>query len=120
MSGTNKTPPFDDLRIKLVKQRAALLEGLSANPGAAETVELDQTRQGRVSRMDAMQQQAMAVANRATSHNHIAAIDAALARMEAGGYGDCLECGEEIAPARLAARPEARLCIVCKSRSEQQ
>lgn len=111
---------MNELRKMLMKQRAGLLESLAANPDAAKTVELDQTRQGRVSRMDAMQQQAMAVANRASSRARLVAIDAALARMDAGNYGDCLECGEAIAAQRLAARPEARLCIACKARSERQ
>lgn len=43
-------------------------------------------------------------------------IDAALARLDAGTYGRCAGCGEEIAPARLAARPVARTCIACASR----
>lgn len=40
-------------------------------------------------------------------------IQAALARLEAGGYGICERCGEEIAPARLAVLPEAVLCVRC-------
>lgn len=119
---TDRSDParFDGLREQLIDQRRALQESLAVNPEAAEAVELDQTRQGRVSRMDAMQQQAMAVANRATGKARLVAIDAALARIAAGDYGECVECGEEIAAARLAAQPETRLCIVCKARSEQQ
>lgn len=120
MSGTGSPNAFAELRNKLLSQQAALQESLAANPDATSAVELDQTRQGRLSRMDAMQQQAMAVANRASGRARLAAIEAALSRIETGEYGACLECGEEIAAARLAARPEARLCIVCKARSEQQ
>jgi len=40
-------------------------------------------------------------------------VDQALARAEAGDYGRCAECGREIAPERLAARPQARTCIAC-------
>jgi DnaK suppressor protein len=40
-------------------------------------------------------------------------VDAALARAQAGDYGRCAECGREIAPERLAARPHARTCIGC-------
>jgi RNA polymerase-binding protein DksA len=43
-------------------------------------------------------------------------IDAALSKLEAGTYGECEECGEEIAPARLEAKPAARLCIACASK----
>ena len=41
------------------------------------------------------------------------AIQLAFARLEAGTYGLCLNCGAPIAPGRLAARPEAELCIDC-------
>jgi DnaK suppressor protein len=47
---------------------------------------------------------------------HLAEIDAAEARLEAGAYGVCERCGEPIAEARLEARPTARLCIGCASR----
>jgi DnaK suppressor protein len=43
----------------------------------------------------------------------IAAVKRALDRLAAGSYGLCVRCGEEIAPTRLAARPEASLCIRC-------
>lgn len=46
----------------------------------------------------------------------VAQIDAALARLEAGGYGRCERCGQPIAPARLAARPAAATCIGCAAR----
>jgi DnaK suppressor protein len=44
---------------------------------------------------------------------HLAEIDAALERVEAGSYGLCEICGEPIAPGRLEARPTARTCIAC-------
>jgi DnaK suppressor protein len=47
----------------------------------------------------------------------LAELDAARARLAAGTYGVCERCGRPIAPARLAARPEARLCIDCASRA---
>jgi DnaK suppressor protein len=43
----------------------------------------------------------------------IGSVKRALARIEDGTYGECVRCGEEIAPARLEARPEAALCIDC-------
>ena len=43
----------------------------------------------------------------------LADVDAALARAAAGSYGRCAECGRQIAPERLAARPHARTCIEC-------
>ena len=48
----------------------------------------------------------------------IASVKRALARIEDGTYGECVRCGEDIAPARLDARPEAALCIDCARSSE--
>ena len=49
------------------------------------------------------------------ARQRLADVDAALARAAAGDYGRCVECGREIAPERLAARPQARTCITCAS-----
>ena len=43
-------------------------------------------------------------------------IDAALGKLEAGTYGRCENCGQEISAARLEAKPAARLCITCASK----
>ena len=48
----------------------------------------------------------------------LAEIDAALKRIEDGTYGTCTNCGNEILPERLEARPWATLCIDCKRRRE--
>lgn len=79
-------------------------------------VELDQTSVGRLSRMDAMQQQAMATASRRRRMARLTMIDAALARMAEDEYGWCLDCGEAIAEARLDLDPATPLCIECASR----
>jgi DnaK suppressor protein len=50
------------------------------------------------------------------ARHHLAEIDAAEARLEAGTYGTCENCGEPIAEGRLEARPVARTCIRCASR----
>jgi len=49
----------------------------------------------------------------------LAAIDAALTRLQAGTYGECTDCGVAIAPARLQATPEAPRCIHCQEKQEQ-
>lgn len=49
----------------------------------------------------------------------LSAIDAALARINAGTYGECTDCGTHIAPARLQATPEAPRCIHCQEKVEQ-
>lgn len=45
----------------------------------------------------------------------VSATKRALLRVEDGSYGECLECGADIAPGRLEARPESVLCIACAS-----
>ena len=51
---------------------------------------------------------------------HLGKIDYALKKIESGDYGVCEECGEEIAPARLEARPITLFCIDCKTLQEQK
>jgi DnaK suppressor protein len=50
------------------------------------------------------------------ARERVAAIDAALARLEAGRYGVCDRCGQPIGDDRLAARPAAMTCIRCAAR----
>jgi DnaK suppressor protein len=52
--------------------------------------------------------------------SRVALIDAALARLTDGTYGECLTCGEQIAPARLSADPAVALCIACQQSLEDR
>lgn len=52
----------------------------------------------------------------AAARAHLAEIDVAIARLDAGTYGTCARCGQAIAPARLEARPATPLCIACATR----
>ena len=81
--------------------------------GSAKTVELDQNRVGRLSRMDAMQGQAMAKASAERQQEKLKLINRALARVENGSFGRCLECDEFIAIPRLEIDPTASHCIEC-------
>jgi RNA polymerase-binding transcription factor len=58
------------------------------------------------------QQRDLALRERA--EQHLAEVDAALGRLDAGTYGRCLQCGREIAPERLEALPWAAYCIDCQ------
>ena len=78
-------------------------------------VTLDQQAVGRLSRMDALQSQAMAKAGQARREAEKTKLQAALRRMEEGEFGYCEDCGEEIAPKRLQLDPGVRLCISCAS-----
>ena len=84
-----------------------------------ETVELDQSRVGRLSRMDAMQEQAMSVERKRRHGLELKKIASALQRMEEDEYGYCLHCGEDIAIKRLELDPAAALCIDCANKAEQ-
>ena len=77
------------------------------------TVELDQQSVGRLSRMDALQRQAMAEASERSRAIELQKINAALRRIEEGEDGYCMECGEEIAAKRLEIDPAASHCIRC-------
>lgn len=44
-------------------------------------------------------------------------VDRALAKIEAGTYGTCEDCGKEIPAARLEARPESIRCVECKAKA---
>lgn len=79
----------------------------------AAVVELDQQAIGRLSRMDALQNQAMAKAGATRRRNERQRLVAALARIDAGDYGLCEECGDDIVPARLDLDPAAGKCISC-------
>lgn len=92
----------------------AELEALSqATAETRKPVTLDQQAVGRVSRMDALQGQAMQVETESRRKREMARIEAALARMEEGEYGACVSCGEEIASRRLDNDPAAATCIDC-------
>jgi DnaK suppressor protein len=102
----------------LLKLKAELLKAGETGQQAEEVVELDQTRVGRLSRVDAMQAQAMSLETGRRRRMHILAINSALARIENGDFGDCYDCGEIINPRRLEADPATRLCISCAEAQE--
>lgn len=87
---------------------------------AAGTVELDQSRVGRLSRMDALQQQAMARATNQRSALELQRLEAALVRIRTGDYGCCLKCGEDIVEKRLKTDPAALNCITCAGMMERK
>ncbi len=100
-------------RETLLALREALIGTAAERAAAGEVVELDQTRVGRLSRMDALQGQAMAQASHARAAVRLKLIDAALRRLDAGVFGLCTHCEEAIDPRRLAAEPTALRCIGC-------
>ncbi len=76
-------------------------------------VELDQTIQGRLSRMDAMQVQEMALEQERRREVEVHKIEAALQRIEEGEFGYCVTCGEDIEKKRLNFDPATTRCLAC-------
>jgi len=109
----------EKMRDKLLRLRADLEAVAATGDESAAVVELDQSKVGRLSRMDAMQAQAMAQASVQRREQMLRNITAALERIERDEYGDCQSCDEPIDPKRLEFDPAATLCIDCASNSER-
>ena len=111
---------FDtDMRRKLLELREELESVAETGDASSQVVELDQTRQGRLSRMDAMQAQAMSLESARRREMMLKGIAAALQRIDDGDYGLCRNCDEPINPKRLEFDPTARLCIQCAEEAER-
>ena len=109
-------PPGVDpeaFRARLIERKSELADLSDAASDARKPVELDQQSIGRLSRQDALQQQAMANAQEARRGAELRKIEAALQRIEEGEFGWCAECGEGIAVKRLDIDPTATHCAKC-------
>lgn len=100
----------------LIMQQLEALEAEDRLGAAGQaTVTLDQQAVGRLSRMDALQNQAMAQATGSRRSAQRQRLLAALTRIESGEYGYCEDCGDPIATGRLELDPAALLCVDCAS-----
>jgi DnaK suppressor protein len=97
---------IDELKGTLQKVQAVTREG-------ARPVDLQEPI-GRLTRIDAIQQQKMTAANRRSSEIRLQQVNQALAAIERGEYGICRKCEEPIGHRRLTARPEAPYCLDCQ------
>ena len=97
----------------LVARQAELTELQDISEGDRSAVALDQQSVGRLSRMDAMQQQAMALATERQRQAELLRIDRALRRMEEDEFGYCEQCGERIPDGRLEIDPSVTRCVSC-------
>lgn len=109
LSDTDIAACGDELR----RRRGELEALIAASEEGRDAVALDQTKVGRLSRMDALQGQAMAQETHRRRRSDLQRIDAALGRIADGVFGDCLRCGEEIERRRLDFDPASPLCIDC-------
>lgn len=110
---------FGKMRDRLLELRAELESIAATGDDSAAVVELDQSKVGRLSRMDAMQAQAMAKASAQRREQSLRQIEAALQRIDDEEYGLCMDCGETINPRRLQFDPTALRCIDCASKVER-
>jgi DnaK suppressor protein len=104
---------LEQFRKKLVRLRSELQDLEEAFRETSKPVELDQSRVGRLSRMDAMQGQQMAMEAGRRRQHQLLKIEAAFRRIESCEYGYCLDCDEEIDIRRLEFDPTNTRCIGC-------
>jgi len=100
-------------RRRLLALRDEVTADSASTAAERRPVTLDQTAVGRLSRMDALQNQAMALESERRREVEQLRIKAALKRLDEGEFGYCSVCGEEIAPKRLEHDPTAANCIDC-------
>lgn len=104
---------IESLREEIVREIAELVRRMRASDDTVRPVELDPGSVGRLSRMDELQNQAMAKGLRERERQRLDALHQALERIEAETYGTCVQCDGPIPVARLEAYPEITSCIAC-------
>lgn len=104
---------LNSFRRDLLQLRSELMNLSSTSDDAAKTVELDQSAVGRLSRMDAMRAQGMALETKGRREQQLLRIEGALRRIAAGDFGNCVTCEEEINILRLDVDPSYTQCIKC-------
>jgi DnaK suppressor protein len=97
----------------LIAQQQEVIDMKENSRQLTKPVDLDQSSVGRLSRMDAMQSQAMALENKRRREILLIRIEAALERIEEGEFGFCASCDEEIVPRRLELDPSNPFCVTC-------
>ena len=110
---------LSELRSDLVALKGELEALLDSTNAGTKPVDLDEPI-GRLSRMDAIQQQKMAQANRARNATRLTMVVAALAADPEDEYGWCKRCEDPIGYGRLKTRPEAPFCVGCQGAMERR
>ena len=105
------------MKRRLLARRKELEKLIESSADTRADSNLDQQRVGRLSRVDALQQQAMEEETGRRREHEITRINAALKRIEDDDYGFCTACDEPIAPKRLENDPATPLCIACAERA---
>lgn len=118
MSGAPTEQFLSERRLQLVTLVDELEQLTKDAADSVAAVTLDQTKVGRLSRMDALQGQALAKETDRRRAQTIARARMAITRLDAGEYGDCEDCGEWINPKRLEMDPVTKHCIECATKAE--
>jgi len=108
-----------ELRADLVVLKGELEALLDTTDAGVRPVDLDEPI-GRLSRMDAIQQQKMAQANRQRNTQRLQMVIAALAADPEDEYGWCKRCDEPVGYGRLKSRPETPFCVGCQESIERR
>ncbi|OSM04186.1 TraR/DksA family transcriptional regulator [Magnetofaba australis] len=119
MSDAEPQWDLDAIRARLLARRAELQADAASSAETAAAVELDQSRVGRLSRMDALQVQAMAQQSARQRAQELRRIASALARVEEDEFGCCVTCGGFIETGRLELDPSLPTCVGCARQAEQ-
>ena len=105
------------MKKRLLDRRKELEQVIESRAETQTSPELDQQRIGRLSRMDAIQQQAMEEETARRRDTEFEKIEAALKRIGDDDYGYCIACEEPIAPKRLENDPATPLCVECAAKA---
>lgn len=103
---------LENFRVRLQTLQKEIEEGLESNTQETEVVQLD-TAIGRLSRMDAMQNQQMALELKRRQEARLQRVKNALKNIDRGKYGVCGKCRQPIDESRLEVQPDAVMCIRC-------
>ena len=109
---------ISELKEKLLLEKQELIHDGELSAGARQAVVLDQTSVGRLSRMDALQSQAMALETGRRRETELQRIKLALGRIKDGEYGFCQSCDEKIPLKRLEMDPATPICVSCAGKNQ--
>ena len=110
---------IEQLRVALIDLRGELERLMKATREGTRAVDLDEPI-GRLTRMDAIQQQNVAAANRRSHDIRLQQVRQALSTIERGEYGLCRRCEDPISYRRLVARPESPYCLPCQDEVDRK
>ena len=107
---------LEHLKQRLETMVVELTEAVEDRTGSTAPVQLDSSI-GRLSRMDAIQSQQIALGLKARQQQALMRVRAALEAMHKGSYGQCRRCQNPIGVERLEAQPDAVLCVKCAEKA---